>query len=58
MRKFYITGDSTSPLCYTLDPAHKFMNVVEIGDAIIIVYEKKKEILDLKMKKMKEAKEK
>ena len=58
LRKFYIDGLKSERICYTLDPSQKYMNIVEMGDNIIIVYEKSKVILDLKMKKLKDVKEK
>jgi len=58
LRKFYIDETKSERICFTLDPTQKYNNIVEMGDNLIIVYEKSKVILDLKMKKLKDVKEK
>jgi hypothetical protein len=58
IRRYNLEGEEGEKWCSSLDGEDSFSSVVEIGDNVLIVYEKHKVILDAQMKKIAEAKEK
>ena len=50
LRRFYIDGANGDKLCYDLDTSLHLLNVIELGDNIIVAYQEKRVILDTQMK--------